>query len=42
MDLQDEQERVEVGRRICEELGIEVVREWEEDWWAKCLKEKVE
>lgn len=38
LELQEEEERVEAGRRICEGLGIEVRREWEEDWWSKCSK----
>ena len=33
LEIKDERERVEAGKRICERLGIAVDREWEEDWW---------
>lgn len=35
LDLQDEEQRVDAGREICDKLGIEVSRAWDEDWWAK-------
>ena len=35
MDLQDEEQRVDAGREICKELGIEVRRAWDEDWWER-------
>ncbi|KAM0790250.1 hypothetical protein ACM66B_005557 [Microbotryomycetes sp. NB124-2] len=40
LDVSDEEERVLEGRRICEELGIEVERSWNREWWAKTRKER--